>query len=177
MDLQKLLQMGEPDSSAARPAWLQPEMFLAPDFSADACVADLRQYVSALRLGSGGQWLPLARCAPQVHRLNVCAAASQAPLSQLQADLQAFLSTLKSKARRLVVSCSMEACAQQCAMQHTLHTATVYLWLQMVEVINEDYQDYVNLSAKLVNVDGAVLRMRKPLLELKVCMRHVQRNN
>ncbi len=40
--------------------------------------------------------------------------------------------------------------------------------LQMVEVINEDYQDYVNLSAKLAHVDGAVMRMRKPLLELKV---------
>ena len=40
----------------------------------------------------------------------------------------------------------------------------------MVEVINEDYSDYVSLSSKLANVDGAVLRMRKPLLELKVCV-------
>lgn len=38
----------------------------------------------------------------------------------------------------------------------------------MVEVINEDYADYVSLSGKLVNVDGSVLRMRKPLTELKV---------
>jgi hypothetical protein len=40
--------------------------------------------------------------------------------------------------------------------------------LQLVEVINEDYADFVSLSTKLVNVDGAVLRMQKPLLELRV---------
>lgn len=40
---------------------------------------------------------------------------------------------------------------------------------QLVEVINEDYTDYVGLSTKLVNVDGAVTRMRKPLLVMKVC--------
>jgi len=38
----------------------------------------------------------------------------------------------------------------------------------MVEVINADYSDYVSLSTKLVNVDGAVVRMRKPLNELRV---------
>ena len=36
-----------------------------------------------------------------------------------------------------------------------------------MEVINEDYSDYVSLSSRLVNVEGAILRMRKPLLELK----------
>ena len=36
-----------------------------------------------------------------------------------------------------------------------------------VEVINEDYADFVSLSGKLVNVDGAVLRMHKPLLEIQ----------
>lgn len=34
-------------------------------------------------------------------------------------------------------------------------------------MINEDYSDYVSLSSRLVNVEGAVLRMRKPLLDLK----------
>jgi hypothetical protein len=37
-----------------------------------------------------------------------------------------------------------------------------------VEVINEDYGDYVSLSSRLVNVDGSVIRMRRPLLDLKV---------
>lgn len=40
--------------------------------------------------------------------------------------------------------------------------------LQLVEVINEDYNDFVSLSTKLVNVDGAVLRMQAPLLDLQV---------
>lgn len=38
---------------------------------------------------------------------------------------------------------------------------------KLVEVVNEDYNDFVSLSTKLVNVDGAVLRMQKPLLEIK----------
>ena len=38
----------------------------------------------------------------------------------------------------------------------------------LVEVINEDYNDFVSLSTKLVNVDGAVTQMQKPLLTLKV---------
>lgn len=45
---------------------------------------------------------------------------------------------------------------------------------QMVEVINEDYADYVSLSSRLANVDGAVLRMRKPLVELRVSNRGCQ---
>ncbi len=38
---------------------------------------------------------------------------------------------------------------------------------RLVEVINEDYADFVSLSGKLVNVDGAVLRMHRPLLEVQ----------
>jgi COG (conserved oligomeric Golgi) complex component, COG2 len=39
---------------------------------------------------------------------------------------------------------------------------------QLVEVINEDYADFVSLSTQLVNVDGAVARMQRPLGDLKV---------
>jgi hypothetical protein len=39
---------------------------------------------------------------------------------------------------------------------------------RLVEVINEHYGDFVSLSSKLVNVDSAVIRMQKPLLEIKV---------
>ena len=35
-----------------------------------------------------------------------------------------------------------------------------------MEVINEDYNDFVSLSTKLVNVDAAVLRMQRPLQEV-----------
>ena len=45
------------------------------------------------------------------------------------------------------------------------HLAT--LKQRLVEVINEDYADFVSLSGKLVNVDGAVLRMHRPLLEIQ----------
>ena len=38
--------------------------------------------------------------------------------------------------------------------------------LQLVEVINEDYNDFVSLTTKLVNVDGVVLRMTVPLKEV-----------
>ena len=36
-----------------------------------------------------------------------------------------------------------------------------------MEVINDDYADFVSLSTKLVNVDGAVLRMQRPLTEVQ----------
>lgn len=36
------------------------------------------------------------------------------------------------------------------------------------QVINDDYQDFVSLSTKLVNVDGSLARMQGPLLELQV---------
>ncbi|CAL8471248.1 g10790 [Coccomyxa elongata] len=38
---------------------------------------------------------------------------------------------------------------------------------KLVEVINEHYGDFVSLSSKLVNVDSAVIRMQKPLIEIK----------
>ena len=41
---------------------------------------------------------------------------------------------------------------------------------KLVEVINEHYGDFVSLSSKLVNVDSAVIRMQKPLMEIKVQM-------
>lgn len=38
---------------------------------------------------------------------------------------------------------------------------------KLVEVINEDYNDFVSLSTKLTNVDGAVMQMQRPLLTIK----------
>ncbi|XP_051122568.1 conserved oligomeric Golgi complex subunit 2 [Andrographis paniculata] len=38
---------------------------------------------------------------------------------------------------------------------------------ELVELINRDYADFVSLSTKLVDIDGAVVRMRAPLLEIK----------
>ncbi|KAK9278492.1 hypothetical protein L1049_028058 [Liquidambar formosana] len=38
---------------------------------------------------------------------------------------------------------------------------------ELVDLINRDYNDFVNLSTKLVDVDGAIVRMRAPLTELR----------
>lgn len=38
---------------------------------------------------------------------------------------------------------------------------------ELVDLINRDYNDFVNLSTKLVDVEGAIVRMRAPLTELK----------
>ena len=40
--------------------------------------------------------------------------------------------------------------------------------MQLVEVLNEDYGEYVSLSSRLANVDGAVVRMRQPLMDTQV---------
>eukprot|EP00240_Pyramimonas_obovata_P002752 CAMPEP_0118923858 /NCGR_PEP_ID=MMETSP1169-20130426/2236_1 /TAXON_ID=36882 /ORGANISM="Pyramimonas obovata, Strain CCMP722" /LENGTH=755 /DNA_ID=CAMNT_0006864913 /DNA_START=219 /DNA_END=2486 /DNA_ORIENTATION=- len=47
---------------------------------------------------------------------------------------------------------------------------------ELVELINKDYTDFVNLSTKLVDVDGAVLRMRAPLIELQTKLRNVRKD-
>jgi len=52
-------------------------------------------------------------------------------------------------------------------LQNELQSYLATLKTKMVEVINEDYADYVSLSTRLANVDGAVTRMRRPLMELK----------
>ncbi|KAJ9508887.1 hypothetical protein QJQ45_028206 [Haematococcus lacustris] len=106
------------------PVWLNPDRFLAADFEPDACVADLRRFLTT-------SCLPLSHCPRQV------------PLNTLQVELQNYLATLKAR------------------------VCQVNFAPQMVEVINEDYSDYVSLSSRLVNVDGAVVRMRKPLCDLK----------
>eukprot|EP00798_Chlamydomonas_sp_ICE-L_P020243 gene20243-26994_t len=52
-------------------------------------------------------------------------------------------------------------------LQTELQNYLGVLKTKLVEVINEDYSDYVGLSSRLSNMDGAILRMRKPLMELK----------
>lgn len=58
------------------------------------------------------------------------------------------------------------------ALSSQLHGYLAVLKGKLVEVINEDYNDFVSLSTKLVNVDGAVAQMQKPLLVLKVRLQH-----
>ena len=69
------------------------------------------------------------------------------PLATLHHDLNEYLALLKAK-----------------VTVPAMHITG----MQLVEVINDDYGDYVSLSSRLVNVDGFVVRLRKPLVELKV---------
>lgn len=52
-------------------------------------------------------------------------------------------------------------------LQNELNSYLATLKTKLVEVLNEDYSEYVGLSGRLTNVEGAVARMRKPLVELK----------
>lgn len=52
------------------------------------------------------------------------------------------------------------------AVMAFLHTCTSIF--SPSQVINEDYNDFVSLSTKLVNVDAALNRMQRPLVELQV---------
>lgn len=40
--------------------------------------------------------------------------------------------------------------------------------LQLIEAINEDFGDYVGLSSKLMGLEGAVVRMKQPLVDIQV---------
>jgi conserved oligomeric Golgi complex subunit 2 len=44
----------------------------------------------------------------------------------------------------------------------------------LVDVINADYSEFMGLSEQLGNVDGAVVRLRTPLLKLKESLAEVQ---
>ncbi len=117
------------------PVWLKPELFLAQGFDAEACVADLRRFVSDTRTcacksatatlspGLSAQCSPQA--SPRTARQSMLRASGppssllvlQAPLSALQTELQAYLSVLKAKVR------TSEHTQQQKQLQpeHTLY--------------------------------------------------------
>ncbi|GKC30760.1 conserved oligomeric Golgi complex subunit 2, partial [Tanacetum coccineum] len=48
-----------------------------------------------------------------------------------------------------------------------LQSHLTFLKNESVELLNRDYNDFVNLTSKLVDVDGALLRMREPLVEFR----------
>uniref|UniRef100_A0A7C9CF05 Conserved oligomeric Golgi complex subunit 2 n=1 Tax=Opuntia streptacantha TaxID=393608 RepID=A0A7C9CF05_OPUST len=52
-------------------------------------------------------------------------------------------------------------------LRSQLHSHLSSLKHELVDLINRDYNDFVNLSTKLVDVDSAVARMRAPLSDLR----------
>ncbi|KAI8467408.1 MAG: hypothetical protein J3K34DRAFT_481362 [Monoraphidium minutum] len=55
-----------------------------------------------------------------------------------------------------------------------LQAYLVRLKEQMIEVINQDFGDYVGLASRLSCVDGSVVRMKQPLLDIKAKLGSVQ---
>ncbi|CAN6464833.1 unnamed protein product [Victoria cruziana] len=53
------------------------------------------------------------------------------------------------------------------SLRNELRSHLSILKNELIELINRDYGDFVNLSTKLVDVNGAILRMRAPLTELR----------
>jgi len=168
-------------ATLAGPAWLKPEVFDAADFNPEACIADLRRFVSGR--GPPRAWRAIwgergrhPRAPPPPPPPQ------QVPRGPQPTELEEYSSSLRSQvggsssgggARAL-------ACAQTCVPRvpptptrlppRTASNAGrpwVCVRPQLIEVVNQDYNDYVSLSTRLVNVDGAVLRMRKPLEDLQ----------
>jgi hypothetical protein len=170
-------------ASNGLPAWLNSDTFQVPQFDADACISDLRRYVrrscsslrgartprradhGALRAAMRGCFL--RRPTPPTS-LPAPAPAPQVPLSTLKQELDTYLANLKNKVRAAPAQLLRWACCTPPGVQRATSCRAPARAPQLVEVINEDYGDYVSLSSRLVNVDGSVIRMRRPLLDLKV---------
>ena len=119
-------------------SWFNAEHFVDPEFDADKYVGDLRRYVRAPQR-QRIHCIALQKSFTGAHGASVCNLLDP-PVVQVPLD------TLKTE----------------------LDKHLAFLKNRLVEVINEDYNDFVSLSTKLVNVDGVVLRMKKPLCELRV---------
>jgi hypothetical protein len=70
-----------------------------------------------------------------------------------------------------VMSCTMHLQVPLETLSSELDAYLAVLRNRLLEVINEHYADFVSLSSRLINVDTAVLRMQRPLLEIKVADR------
>lgn len=104
----------------------------------------------------------------------------QVPLGTLKTELEGYSKALRSEVRPCPPSNQRRCFAwsgrssltpKNTAPRISLCCAapcTPFRPPQLVEVVNQDYSDYVSLSTRLVNVDGAVLRMRRPLKDISV---------
>eukprot|EP00210_Caulerpa_lentillifera_P009310 g8874.t1 len=60
-------------------------------------------------------------------------------------------------------------------ISNQLDTYLQQLKLQLVEVINEKYNDFIGLAGKLTGVEGAITRIKKPLMDLMMKLQVVER--
>ena len=70
-----------------------------------------------------------------------------------------------------VTPCNMHLQVPLETLSSELDAYLAVLRNRLLEVINEHSADFVSLSSRLINVDTAVLRMQRPLLDIKVADR------
>lgn len=70
-----------------------------------------------------------------------------------------------------VTPCNMHLQMPLDTLSSELDAYLAVLRNRLLEVINEHSADFVSLSSRLINVDTAVLRMQRPLLDIKVADR------
>lgn len=70
-----------------------------------------------------------------------------------------------------VTPCNMHLQVPLETLSSELDAYLAVLRNRLLEVINEHYADFVSLSSRLINVDTAVLRMQRSLLDIKVADR------
>ena len=133
----------------ARPPWFKPSLFLNPQFDAEAVIRDMRRFVRLL---------------PSVLQ----AACSCRLIISHVFDRYRWKHWAQSW--RL----SWAGCGPRYVCMHP-HSSVMLTaraerpgCLQLFEVINEDYNDFVSLSTKLVNVEAAVAQFQAPLLDVQV---------
>lgn len=122
----------------AAPLWFKPDAFLDPKFDPNSYVNDLKRYVSLTDV----VFYYLLR--HQRLRTALFSALHYLYLT-FQKKMQVPLETLNAQ----------------------LASHAEALRARLVEVVNADYDEFVSLSTKLVDVDGAVAKLQAPLLEIK----------
>lgn len=140
------------------PHWFNPERFVESNFDAEGYVADLRRYVRSLVSFKSMNILLLSfSVGCNTDESFTCSAIP------LLASIQSTAVDRQSGVKSFdVLQVPLEALSAE------LEAHLQVLRNRLVEVINEHYGDFVSLSSKLVNVDSAVIRMQKPLLDIKV---------
>ena len=129
------------ETDKSLPSWFKPGQVFDAEFDAEAYLSDLRRFVSTPHNN-------ITAAKPVYRHISSFKNFPMLPVLRIMRGFyfQVPLETLSSQLQKYLV----------------------VLKGKLVEVINEDYNDFVSLSTKLVNVDGAVTQMQKPLLTLKV---------
>ena len=68
------------------------------------------------------------------------------------------------------MKCRLRALTSRVTSQAELEGLLSKLKQELVDLINRDYDDFVNLSTNLVDVNTSVDRIREPLLELRATL-------